>query len=1526
MVDIVAIFADEAFARYALQAGIARAEHIEAARKLQALNADKGSLISLADALVGQDVITAVQREDILRKIQSQQAGGITHLGPYKLLKKLGEGGMGTVYLAEDVNIGRKVALKVLPKKLGDNQEFVSRFRREAQSAGKLNHVNIVSAFAAGEDRGYHYYAMEYCEGETLDKTLKQRRFPCDEAMSVVVQVARGLKHAHDNGVIHRDIKPANIILTAGGVVRILDLGLARTIGGTDQSFLTQTGIALGTPHYISPEQARGDKEIDGRADIYSLGATFYHMVTGQTPFDGATTAIVMTKHLNEELPNPRDINKNVPDGVVYIMQKMMAKQPADRYRDCAELLNDLALVIDGKMPNSQAVAEGKSSVAVRRTPAREPAAGPRRTAGPLSPVGTRQHGPLKRRGGIRRGDDAVQPQPVAGGSKRKPAYIALGVFGVGVLTVLFALLSRGKQDTETAANNPQPAERIKTETVAPAKTTTLLPATPTKAEDQPAPDTKTTPEPAPPPPPAPSTPDDTKRDIRAADARAAKAQQLFSAVLKEIAPLLAQSKSAEAVGILERRAQDPGFADAKELIQLEQADVAVVDMLRRQAVEAIRKMAGKTVTLKKGNGTITGKVKDDPKSKGITLDVGGPEIALPAEQIHVEDIDQYAPNIAHAVENLRRRGLLFLYAGDGAKAKEYFTKAQDAGLRAGAEPYLNRIAGLETGGTTAPSVSAADAPPRARHKDNDPIIIEIIRPPMEIGKTPSEQTILVDDIQIAPNSAGLPQDDLETMLSDDTSVSAPHKETPESRNNAAAHLFKTYSQHLATIIGFNDKHTHMVSGTGMFVSPNFILTTYSRAYEKLGDSALDKHYVIVSETNPHQLSGSLSLVADSKAADLALFYTNEPNERIKQLIPRLSRHTPIPGHTLLGLYRDFPKEGESGGLLNTGGTINPSEEIPVSRSRGISLSKNGITFACGPRHTVCIGYATYPPSNLMASAGPQIKGADNFLPACIKRDTTLTGSPIFDNTQFCGLITMGMREGNIDYITSPVTLRAFLRQYQQGTMKGSPQVAAKTKPAGVGGIDVAVGPKTAEPGVGVPAGKDVAGPGAQPGQEKAGDRAPLPAKAAVAEAQKTIRDAFKADYAKPTPSDRSALAGKLLAQGIAEQKDLPSKYALLCDARDIAVLGGDAAQAVEAVTEIALVFDVDSIAEKSAAITRAEAQVTSPDGREEAARQYAALADEAAACDNYDIAFKAVRSGSAAAQAAKNIPLNNRFRAKTQRLGAMQREYAAALPALKTINEKADDPALNLSVGRYLCFAKEKWDAGLPNLAKSSDSALKSIAQKDLGKPQQAEEQAALGEEWLALAQKQSSLAQVACLGRAWYWYKSSESGLTGFGKTKATAALGKIEAGLEQLDPEVAARKEDVPLPRLAYRGQGLSSGFTDGIDRTYYYLTITNRNAYPDWIFEPLKPSSETASKTRTTYSSTQRLYVTIHDANGASVDSWTLASRDSMDKQIYFMRTKGAKPPPMVYIILHDQKLNRKYKSNSVTIDPEKKLGN
>jgi serine/threonine-protein kinase len=259
---------------------------------------------------------------------------------------------MGIVYKAQQLSMNREVAIKVLRPRLAANRGFLERFTREAHVAARLSHNNIVQAFDVGSAGSLHYFVMEYVEGTTIKRELEREKVYGErEAVEIVLQIAQALSHAHRRGLIHRDIKPANIILTAEGVAKLADLGLARQTHDDDELDEAERGMTIGTPFYISPEQIRGEETIDIRADIYSLGATFYHMVTGQPPFPGKTVEPVLMAHLNQELTPPDHLNTALSAGVGEVIEFMMAKDRNERYPTPGDLIIDLECLLAGEPP-----------------------------------------------------------------------------------------------------------------------------------------------------------------------------------------------------------------------------------------------------------------------------------------------------------------------------------------------------------------------------------------------------------------------------------------------------------------------------------------------------------------------------------------------------------------------------------------------------------------------------------------------------------------------------------------------------------------------------------------------------------------------------------------------------------------------------------------------------------------------------------------------------------------------------------------------------------------------------------------------------------------------------------------------------------------------------------------------------------------------------------------------------------------------------------------------------------------------
>ena len=267
----------------------------------------------------------------------------VQKLGKYELRKKIGAGGMGAVYLALDTQLKRTVALKMLPREKAKNATLVKRFKAEAHAAAQLKHDNIVTIYEAGEADGYLYIALEYVEGTDVFKLLGSRGvLPVKRSIDIVKQVASALDHLHARNIVHRDIKPSNLLIQRSGTVKLTDMGLARSVDDEAETGITRAGMTVGTVDYMSPEQARDSKQADIRSDIYSLGCTWYHMLTGSPPFATGSLTNKLYNHASKSRPDPRDENEAIPDGVVETMHRMMAKKPADRYQTPAELLADL--------------------------------------------------------------------------------------------------------------------------------------------------------------------------------------------------------------------------------------------------------------------------------------------------------------------------------------------------------------------------------------------------------------------------------------------------------------------------------------------------------------------------------------------------------------------------------------------------------------------------------------------------------------------------------------------------------------------------------------------------------------------------------------------------------------------------------------------------------------------------------------------------------------------------------------------------------------------------------------------------------------------------------------------------------------------------------------------------------------------------------------------------------------------------------------------------------------------------------
>jgi serine/threonine-protein kinase len=264
--------------------------------------------------------------------------------GRYRLEAKLGSGGMSTVYLAKDETLDRPVAVKLMHREMSEQPDQLERFRQEARSVAKISHPNVVSVIDAGEDHGYPYIVFEYVEGETLKQRIARiGALDIQEAIAYAIEIARGLSIAHARNLVHRDIKPQNVLIDDEGRAKLTDFGISRQL---EQDGMTATGRVLGTTDYVAPEQAMG-RAVDPRSDIYSLGVVLYEMLVGQVPFHADSQVGVAMKHVNEDLPDVQRRRPEVSAAVALVVERSTAKDPAERYQDVGEMIDDLETALE---------------------------------------------------------------------------------------------------------------------------------------------------------------------------------------------------------------------------------------------------------------------------------------------------------------------------------------------------------------------------------------------------------------------------------------------------------------------------------------------------------------------------------------------------------------------------------------------------------------------------------------------------------------------------------------------------------------------------------------------------------------------------------------------------------------------------------------------------------------------------------------------------------------------------------------------------------------------------------------------------------------------------------------------------------------------------------------------------------------------------------------------------------------------------------------------------------------------------
>jgi serine/threonine protein kinase len=374
-------------------------------------------------------------------------------LSKYEILEKIGEGGMGIVYKANQRSMARVVALKILSPKYISKPKFVEQFTREARAAGSLNHPNIIQVHDVGTENEIHYFSMEFVDGPTCMQVLKQQGpFPVNDALEIIRQTAKALEYAHAHRLIHQDIKPDNIMVGPNNIVKLADLGISKTFDEVEADEAVKK--VMGTPHYMAPEAALG-KKIDQRVDIYSLGATAYHLLTGKTPYSGSSPTEVLKHHVMDPLPPITEHNPAVPENVVALIERMMAKKPEDRYQSATDVLEEIRRIGSGEGIGTERIGGGETMILRRYAKDGFAAATVPTPAG--GTTGSRTPGADNT---TPEGSNSVSEDP---GVRTLNRIIRVAIVGVVALIVLFVGKSLMGRPADKAPGPEKPPEIVQT-------------------------------------------------------------------------------------------------------------------------------------------------------------------------------------------------------------------------------------------------------------------------------------------------------------------------------------------------------------------------------------------------------------------------------------------------------------------------------------------------------------------------------------------------------------------------------------------------------------------------------------------------------------------------------------------------------------------------------------------------------------------------------------------------------------------------------------------------------------------------------------------------------------------------------------------------------------------------------------------------------------------------------------------------------------------------------------------------------
>jgi hypothetical protein len=1228
----------------ALQKGLINAEQLREALAEQAREVAGGAVHPrpLGNLLRDKGYITNEQLNSLLRA----QTSSKKIFGKYQLLRELGRGGMGVVLEAVDTELKRRVALKMMLASPNADRDEASldeeRFLREAQLSAKLEkHPHIVGVYEAGVIDGRRYLAMEFIEGSPMSKWRKSGSVSVRQQVALLRDTALAVHHAHQHGIIHRDLKPENILVDPRNVPHVTDFGLAKSVGQDVSLSLTASGMVMGTPTHMSPEQAKGLKTIDHRADVYSMGVMLYETLTGRVPFQGETAIEILMKAVKNAAPPPSSIVKAgavacMDSAIENICLKCLAKSPRDRYPSAEAFAEDLTRWLKGEEVNVAAPATRRKIVQIRKPKAWTYAL----AAGGVACLlalgiwlgGTGRKGAAEREIQDRNEGEILAALDRGDRLLRERKYAeALGAFE--------SVIARDPEHPRAVDRRREAKrgldEQIRTEREAAGE----------KARRE--------------------------LEAKVAEADRIRREAEEKARAERDATLESErQKLAEERRVLEEKAKEAEEARRKAEEQLKDAQ-ARPTVVPLEPDEAWKSAVNLLPLID---------LKQDAVSGAWTLKEG----ALQSDASQFARIEiPYRPPEEY---DLR---VVFTRKDGSGDVHPVLTKGGRSFLwLMGA--YGNQLFGFHgVGGVEGKDHPASVRRPRCLEADRPYTCIVQVRNNLLRGYVDGQ--LLVE----CPVDYGSARMDKSWKLRDESLLGLA----------CAGNVVTFHKIELLERTGKGSSSRTAAktvdAGPARYFPPAAGLVGHWTLDEGGGTTAADlsgqKNSATLSN-GPVWIEGKLRGGLRFDGVDDSVSASTTPYMTVKD-------------DFTIALWAWPLKAVDDNGRPSM--ALHPAHGVHAFGS----LAHAGVGIALNAR-TVEV-----------------LEHTGNYLPVVLRHPARLAS----------------WTHVAVVYEARRPSLYLNGRFVAFGAQ--SPKIVHPGSEFGKGYGDI-------RPYCGLLDDIRIYSRVLSPGEIKALanlPHAPVPDPAKQADFERTVREINKADYAKRASADQKALAEKLLKQGTESQTDLLARYVFLRESRDLAVQAGDGPLAFAAIDELASVFAVDALDLSATALQNMSKSAQTPAGAARVGRDFLTLSDRAAAMDDYDAAKTMVGRAEALARFSQDSSLLGRAQARRRELDILDREHLRTRASERTLETKPDDPGANLLFGKFLCFFKRDWMAGLPKLAKGADATLRALAAQDLSAPGDAGALVARGDAWWDQAPKHSGEARAAMQDRALEWYKAA-------------------------------------------------------------------------------------------------------------------------------------------------------------------------